>query len=116
MEIKNNCLLFNDSYKKIGLRLNDITHIEAQGDYVSIYCLNHKKRRYTILNTMKDAENILGAYNFIRCHRSYIVNAVHTKHLKKMQRMLVDKKIHIPVGRVYKKNLKIMDAKLSCPN
>jgi len=53
------------------LEKNEILFVEAYGDYVNIYT---NKKKYTIHSTMKNMENKLAEDNFMRVHRSYIVN------------------------------------------
>ena len=50
---------------------DEILFVEAYGDYVNIYTSNQK---YTIHSTMKNMEKKLDDNNFMRVHRSYIVN------------------------------------------
>ena len=49
----------------------DVLYIEGLENYVRIYCEN---QTITTLGTMKHMEDILPAQNFMRIHRSYIVN------------------------------------------
>ena len=51
--------------------VNDIDYIEADGDYVKLHTA---KRAYLKEKTMKFFEENLPAQQFIRIHRSYIVN------------------------------------------
>lgn len=53
------------------LERDEILFVEAFGDYVNIYTSNQK---YTIHSTMKNMEKKLDDNNFMRVHRSYIVN------------------------------------------
>jgi two-component system LytT family response regulator len=50
---------------------NDIHYIEAQDDYVMIFCNNG---RFMKKQTMKSLEQRLNPKQFARVHRSYIVN------------------------------------------
>lgn len=53
------------------IKVSDIVYIKATGDYVSIYC---KEDRFIKDMTMKSLEELMPD-NFVRVHRSYIVNA-----------------------------------------
>jgi DNA-binding LytR/AlgR family response regulator len=55
----------------IHINERDILYLEAMADYIKIYCSD--KQKYTILSTMKSAENKLNRDNFVRIHRSYII-------------------------------------------
>lgn len=52
---------------------NDIHYIEAQDDYVMIYC---REGRYMKKQTMKSLEDRLNGKQFVRVHRSYFVNVM----------------------------------------
>jgi len=87
------------------LKFSDILWIEAMENYVVINCFSEK---YTIHFTMLAIEKKLPSKQFVRVHRSFIVNIdqIHS---------IVDKTIviatesspsnHIPIGKVYKNNL-----------
>jgi len=67
---QNNLFIKSDS-KYIKISLSEIQYIEALSDYVSIYT---DKGRFVLLGTMKGMEAKLDSNQFIRIHRSYIVN------------------------------------------
>ncbi|WP_415336164.1 LytTR family DNA-binding domain-containing protein, partial [Clostridium perfringens] len=43
--------------------------------------------------------------NFLRCHRSYLVNISHIDSILQ-NKIILKNSVEIPVGRVYKKELK----------
>lgn len=51
-------------------------------------------------------EEELRSRNFLRCHRSYLVNITHIESIFQ-NKIILKNSIEIPVGRVYKKELKI---------
>lgn len=53
------------------ISFDDIYYIKAAKDYVSLHT---EKRNYTIHSTMKGIDEKMAKPNFIRVHRSYIVN------------------------------------------
>ena len=57
--------------KKRKIYLEEITYIEALGDYVKIIT---NTRSFIVLSTMKGMENRLPPKDFMRIHKSYIVN------------------------------------------
>jgi two-component system LytT family response regulator len=57
------------------LNIADITHLEGVGNYTFIFTANG---RYLLSKTLKKVHNTLDA-NFIRAHKSYIVNRAHIK-------------------------------------
>ena len=61
------------------IALNDILYFEAQDDYVMIYT---NSGRYLKSKTMKYYEQHLPIKEFVRIHRSYIVNVNHIQRLE----------------------------------
>jgi len=57
--------------------LKDIVKLNAERNYTKVYFNNGK----TLLSakTLKDFEELLDAYRFMRVHQSYIVNLMHVK-------------------------------------
>jgi two-component system, LytTR family, response regulator len=79
---------FNDSLNRIVVKTNQkiviipvekISHIEAQDDYVMIYS---ELGKFLKQNTMKYYEEHLNQSEFIRVHRSYIVNINEVKQVE----------------------------------
>ncbi|AOM76178.1 LytR/AlgR family response regulator transcription factor [Pedobacter steynii] len=64
-------IFIRDSNTVRRLKLDQILYMEAQGDYVKIYILNHS---YNIHSTLKSVEDKLPASIFLRVHRSFIIN------------------------------------------
>nr|MDA3778821.1 LytTR family DNA-binding domain-containing protein [Bacteroidales bacterium] len=92
----------NDS-ALVKLKYNDVLLVEALENYVIINTFNEK---YTIHFTMKAIEKQLPLVQFVRVHRSYIIN------LAKIER-IVDNTIivkidkgnkSVPIGKAYKEN------------
>jgi two-component system LytT family response regulator len=69
--IQLNRIVVKDSKGIHVLATNDIQYIEAQDDYIMIYT---PKGRFLKKQTMKSIEGRLNPAQFIRSHRSYIVN------------------------------------------
>lgn len=65
-------ILISDGHnKKLLLQVNDILYFSANSPYINIYHLS-KKHLYT--ETLKSLENQLNDNQFVRIHKSYIVN------------------------------------------
>jgi DNA-binding LytR/AlgR family response regulator len=62
---------FKCNFKSEKLQANSIRWIEAMGDYVKVVT---KNRNYMVLSTMKSFLNKLPDNQFVRIHKSYIVN------------------------------------------
>ena len=82
------------------IKINDITYIQALGDYVNIFTGD---KRYTVHITLKGMEEKLSAEKFYRLHRSYLVAL---DHIDKVEEGTVFIGKHpIPIGEQFKKEL-----------
>lgn len=84
----------------VGIRLSDITWIEAYGDYVNIYT---EKDRFIVHSTMKGIENKMPRDQFIRVHRSFIVRFNRIQAIEDTV-VIIGKKL-IPIGESYRPEL-----------
>jgi DNA-binding LytR/AlgR family response regulator len=84
----------------INLSFKDILWIEALGDYINIIT---PQRKMVVLSTMKNIEEKLPPYEFVRVHRSYFVRLDKIKKISE-DIILVENKL-IPVSKSYKKEL-----------
>ncbi|MCZ8355057.1 MAG: LytTR family DNA-binding domain-containing protein [Cyclobacteriaceae bacterium] len=84
----------------VGIRLSDITWIEAYGDYVNIYT---EKDRFIVHSTMKGIENKMPRDQFIRVHRSFIVRFDRIQAIEDTV-VIIGKKL-IPIGESYRPEL-----------
>lgn len=96
------------SGKKIDvIATNDIHYIEAEDDYVMIFC---SAKKYLKQKTMKYFESNLKPDQFIRVHRSYIVNVTQINRLelyeKESYRLHLLNETIIPVSKTGLKKLK----------
>jgi DNA-binding LytR/AlgR family response regulator len=64
------CIFVRDHKALVKLSIADILYVEALGDYLKLHTGN---RFFTMLGTMKQMEEKLKAYGFMRIHRSYMV-------------------------------------------
>ena len=90
-------------YRLIKILLSEIEYIESMEDYVKIH---HGKDKPTItLMTLKKLIQMLPEGQFIRIHRSYIINTNKMKevHNKKVQLQT----IQLPIGDSYADQLKL---------
>jgi DNA-binding LytR/AlgR family response regulator len=86
----------------IKILVKDIDYIEGLKDYVKIimgknYCL--------ALKSLKSIEEILGPYEFMRIHKSYIVPL--TKISQYNGKYVIINNSEVPVGSSYRENLKV---------
>jgi DNA-binding LytR/AlgR family response regulator len=103
MGSKNNDFIYVKSNSRLIKVLNsDIQYVEALKDYVIIHTSEEK---YTIHSTMKDIAKKLPESDFIRVHRSFIVNLKRIKAIELPNLVLEDANITLPIGGSYKENL-----------
>lgn len=76
---------------------DDISHVEAMGDYVKIVT---EKRKYVVLMSMKKIEELLPKDLFFRTHKSFIVNSKKIQNFTAKEVIL--KKIKVPLSRFKK--------------
>lgn len=92
-------IFLKDGNKLVQLNLNTILYIKSEGNYSHFICEDTK---VLSLISMKELESKLPK-NFVRVHRSYMVN------LKKIQVITLDEITiqdhHIPVGEKYRPEL-----------
>lgn len=99
---KKEFLFLKSGYKSVKVNFNDITHVEGMKEYVLFYTTDGSK--YIKNERMKNVEEMLISHNFIRVHKSYLVSLTHIKAFYGNTLEVADKEV--PVGRVYKEDLK----------
>jgi len=93
-------LFVKADYKVIRINISDIKYIEGMSEYVRIFIEGEDKPVMTLLS-MKKIEDRLPANQFMRVHRSYIVNLQKITEISRL-RIIFDNNIYIPVGDNYK--------------
>lgn len=66
---------------------DDITHLEADGCYTTIFVKDGKK--IVVSRTLKDFEDILSSVNFFRIHKSHLINLKYVKDYSNLSGNLV---------------------------
>lgn len=90
-------MFVKSDYKQIKVPYADILYIEGLREYVSIYT---KEKRIVTLETLKNLELILPAQQFLRIHKSYIINTSKVEALN--GNMVEMGKIKVPIGKNYR--------------
>lgn len=99
-EEKVNENIFVKSDKKIiKLNFKDISHVEAYGNYVKIYA----DKMILTVQTLSDFLDKLPD-DFIRIHKSYIINFNHLQLIDGNQ-IILQNNAKLPIGKSYKKQL-----------
>jgi len=89
-------------YRLNKIAFDDITFVEALKDYVVINTLDNS---YTTHTTMKEMVRILPPRDFVRIHRSYIVNINKIYSIKYPDLVIEGKMKVLPIGGLYRKEL-----------
>ena len=101
-EVASDFIFVKSNSKLIKLKTQDIFYVEALKDYVVIHTSD---TRFTIHSTMKDIEMKLGASDFIRVHRSFIVRMDKIASIEYPNLTLEKEKKIIPIGGSYREEL-----------
>jgi len=75
---------------------DDILYCKADNNYVTIYLL--KQKAIVISKTIKKLEGMLFEEDFIRCHKSYLVNKKHAQKYSKKGFLILRNDIKVPVS------------------
>jgi len=92
-------LFVKSDYKLIRIELDDIRYIESQHEYIKIHLFNSKPVMTQL--SMKAIEEQLPSGQFMRVHRSFIVNLKKVSMVER-NRIVFDGKVYIPVSDQYK--------------
>ena len=92
-------LFVKSEYRIVRIRFNEIKYIEGMREYVRIHLINDKP--VMTLISMKALEEKLPSSQFMRVHRSYIVNLNRINTIER-NRIVFDSNVYIPVGEQYK--------------
>lgn len=84
----------------VRIDVNDLMYVEAKGDYA---LFKTDKKGYIVNSTFKNIESKLNPNQFIRVHRSYIINIKKVVDIEE-NNLLIGEQV-IPVSRSQKPNL-----------
>ncbi|HVS91897.1 MAG TPA: LytTR family DNA-binding domain-containing protein [Mucilaginibacter sp.] len=97
---ENESILLKSGYKNVKVATDDILYMESLKDYVKVYTPNGT---VTTKYKISDMENKLSNKNFLRIHRSFIVNL---KHISAFTASDVEiGKTELPIGESYKEHV-----------
>ena len=94
-------LFVKTDYRMVKINIPDIRYIEGMSEYLKIYLEGEDKPIIT-LHSMKKIESRLPE-NFMRIHRSYIVNLHKIQEVNK-NRIIMDAETFLPIGDMYKES------------
>jgi two-component system LytT family response regulator len=92
-------LFVKSDYKLIRIEFSNIKYIESMHEYIKIYLINDSP--VITMLSMKSIEEHLPSEQFMRVHRSYIVNLSKISVIER-NRIVFDNKIYIPISEQYK--------------
>ena len=98
--VANDCLYVKSDYRMLRVPIGSIKYIESMSEYVRIFVDDSAKPIVSLLS-MKKIEESLPAGQFMRVHRSYLVNLNKVKEVSKM-RIVYDGGVYVPIGDMYK--------------
>jgi len=94
-------LFLKSGHEYVKIDIDQISHINSDADYTDIYYSNKK---FVSAEPLKFWEETLKDHEFMRVHKSHIVNLRSVEKISKNQIHLVTK-AKVPIGRTYKKIL-----------
>ena len=96
---KDDTLFLKTDYRIVKVNIPDIRYVEAMSEYLKVWIEGETKPIITLLS-MKKMEERLPA-NFMRIHRSYIINLDMIQEVNK-NRVIMDANTYLPIGDLYK--------------
>jgi len=104
-------IFVKSEYKLVRVDLADIKYIESMHEYIKIHLMGNKS--VMTMLSLKSIEEQLPTDQFMRIHRSFIVNLSKIGVIER-NRIVFDGKIYIPVSEQYKNKFQeYVDGKLS---
>ena len=99
IESNDEFLFIKSEYKIVRINLADITYVEGMREYVRIH-LTGQSPVMTLMSLTKLEEKLPGS-EFMRVHRSFIVNLQKITTVER-NRIVFDKGVYIPISDAYK--------------
>ena len=98
-ELTDENIFLKTEHKVVRVKIADIRYIEGMSEYLKVH-IDGLSRPIIMLLAMKRMEERLPS-NFLRIHRSYIVNMNHVQEVTK-NRIMMDTDTYLPIGDMYK--------------
>lgn len=93
-------IIVNSKYQKQAIPMYNILYIERLNRKVIVHT---KENEIEHIGTLKDFLPLLPSQMFIRCHKSFVVNASKVISVSRLN-FVLEGKIEVPVGRAYYKD------------
>ena len=92
-------LFLKTDYRIVKVSIPDIRYVEAMSEYLKVWIEGEAKPIITLLSMKKMQEHLPN--NFMRIHRSYIINLNKIQEVNK-NRVIMDSDTYLPIGDLYK--------------
>ncbi|NER15376.1 response regulator [Leptobacterium flavescens] len=80
------------------IRIDDILYLKAEADYINIVT---EERDFLVLDSLRNWKEKLKGFNFLQCHRSYIVNLDKVSKVYGNQ-IFMGNDLKVPIGKTHK--------------
>ena len=94
-----NVIFLKTDYRIVKVSISDIRYVEAMSEYLKVWIEGESKPIITLLSMKKMEERLPD--NFMRIHRSYIINLTKIQEVNK-NRVIMDAETYLPIGDNYK--------------
>ena len=92
-------IFLKTDYRIVKVAISDIRYVEAMSEYLKVWMEGDTKPIITLLSMKKMEERL--PQNFMRIHRSYIINLTKILEVNK-NRVIMDRDTYLPIGDMYK--------------
>ncbi len=92
-------IFLKTDYRIVKVAISDIRYVEAMSEYLKVWMEGDTKPIITLLSMKKMEERL--PQNFMRIHRSYIINLTKIQEVNK-NRVIMDRDTYLPIGDMYK--------------
>jgi len=96
---QNDFIFVKSEYENIKINTDDILYIQGLKDYIKIYTKDSQKAILTLMSFKSILEK-LPSKDFLRVHKSYIINIQQIKALQKTK--VIVGEVQIPIGDTFK--------------
>ena len=100
---EDDALFLKTEYKVVRVLTSHIIYIEGMSEYLRIH-LSDQPKPIVVLLSMKKMEERLGETDFMRIHKSFIINLHHIAEINR-SRVVLDMEKEIPIGDSYRDKL-----------
>ena len=98
-DTRDDTIFLKTEYRIVKVSISDIRYVEAMSEYLKVHLESEPKPIVTLLSMKKMEERLPD--NFMRIHRSYIVNLTKIQEVNK-NRIIMDADTYLPIGDMYK--------------